>query len=67
MDMTFDYAGLPLVDDWSEIVYDDDTDFPAPLDYGKIKVRAWRGHNYINNPMTDLAGVDLILAENWWP
>ncbi len=34
---------------------------------GKIKVYAWRGPNYINNPDTDEAGVGWILAENWWP
>lgn len=64
---SFDYAGLPLVPGWSEIIYADDTDFPAPLDYGKIKVKAWRGHNYIDNPLSDVAGVDWTLAEDWWP
>lgn len=34
---------------------------------GKIAVLAWRGPNYINDPATDVAGVDWILAENWWP
>ena len=34
---------------------------------GKIKLRAWRGPDYVNDPMTDDAGVDWILAENWWP
>ncbi len=34
---------------------------------GKIKVFAWRGPDYIDVPETDLAGVDWILAENWWP
>ena len=33
----------------------------------KIAVRAWRGPNYISNPATDTAGVDWILAEDWWP
>jgi hypothetical protein len=34
---------------------------------GKIKVFAWRGPEYIRNKNTDMAGVDWILAENWWP
>lgn len=34
---------------------------------GKIKLKAWRGPTYINNPETDEAGVGWILAENWWP
>ena len=34
---------------------------------GKIKLRAWRGPTAINNPATDVAGVDWILAENWQP
>ena len=34
---------------------------------GKIKLRAWKGHDYISNTETDNAGVGWILAENWWP
>ena len=34
---------------------------------GKIKVFAWKGPEYIRNVNTDMAGVDWILAENWWP
>ena len=33
----------------------------------KIKLYAWRGPDYINNPDTDTSGVGWILAENWWP
>jgi hypothetical protein len=33
---------------------------------GKIKIKAWRGHDYILDPETDFAGADWILAENWW-
>lgn len=36
-------------------------------DLYKIKVKAWRGPRYIGNPETSQAGVDWILAENWWP
>jgi hypothetical protein len=34
---------------------------------GKIKFYAWKGPEFINNPRVDVAGVDWILAENWWP
>jgi hypothetical protein len=34
---------------------------------GKIKLLAWRGHDFINSAATDVAGVGWILAENWWP
>lgn len=34
---------------------------------GKIALYAWRGHGYVFNPDTDVAGVGWILAENWWP
>ena len=34
---------------------------------GKIKFKAWRGPDYIEDPSIDVAGVDWILAENWWP
>lgn len=34
---------------------------------GKIKIFAWRGPDFINDPETDVAGVDWILGERWWP
>jgi hypothetical protein len=34
---------------------------------GKIKLYAWRGTPYIEDPEMDTAGVGWILAENWWP
>ena len=33
----------------------------------KIKLKAWRGPDYVTNTATDIAGVGWILAENWWP
>ena len=46
--------GDPLSGTWNENI-------------GKIKLNTWRGHDYIFNPLTDVAGVGWILAENWWP
>jgi hypothetical protein len=37
------------------------------VNVGKIKIRAWRGPTAIDDPATQTAGVDWILAENWWP
>jgi hypothetical protein len=36
-------------------------------DVGKIKILAWRAHPFVSNANFDVAGVDWILAENWWP
>ena len=34
---------------------------------GKVKIKAWRGPDFIEDPTTDIAGVDWILATRWWP
>ena len=34
---------------------------------GKIKLYTWKGHDFINDPLIDVAGVGWILGENWWP
>ncbi|TCK68515.1 putative secreted protein (Por secretion system target) [Winogradskyella wandonensis] len=34
---------------------------------GKVKLYTWRGHDFINDPATDTAGVGWILAEDWYP
>ena len=66
--LSYHPGGLPLVPNYVEVVKIGD-----PLagtnneNVGKIKVYAWKGHDYINDPETEVAGVDWILAENWWP
>ncbi len=61
-------AGIPLQAGYIEVVEAGD-----PLEgrtgehIGKIKLYTWKGHDYINDVDTDTAGVDWILAENWWP
>ncbi|RMG24779.1 MAG: T9SS C-terminal target domain-containing protein [Bacteroidetes bacterium] len=60
--------GLPLIPGYIELVMEGDTlagDSNQHLH--KIKLYAWRGHDYIENPEVDQAGVGWILAENWWP
>jgi hypothetical protein len=60
--------GIPLIPGLIEIVQARD-----PLagvyreNVDKIKIYTWRGHKYIKNPKTEVAGVGWILAENWWP
>ncbi|MHC4909794.1 MAG: DUF6851 domain-containing protein [Planctomycetota bacterium] len=34
---------------------------------GRIAVKAWKGPDFIDDPDTDVAGVDWILADYWWP
>ncbi len=62
-------AGIPLIPGIIEVVGEDD---PLAAGFnsgnvGKIKIRGWRGPDYILNPEMDKAGVDWILAERWWP
>ena len=63
----FDVTGLPLIEGFCELVTADDSVFVNPTDIEKLKVRAWKGPDYIDNPDLDEAGVDWILAELWWP
>jgi hypothetical protein len=60
--------GLRLIDGLIELIKEGD-----PLvgklneNIGKLKVHSWKGPDYISNPQVQTAGVDWILAENWWP
>ena len=38
-----------------------------PTQLHRLKVRSWRGPAFIEDPLTDLAGVGWIPAFNWWP
>ena len=61
-------GGINLLDGFIALV--DSNDILAGASYehvDKIKLKAWRGPEFIVNPETELAGVDWILAENWWP
>jgi len=60
--------GLPLVDGYIELVNEGDDLAGASNEHiGKIKFYAWKGPDFIIDPEVDQAGVDWILAENWWP
>jgi hypothetical protein len=61
-------GGIPLVPGYIELVEEDDPLVGDSLQHlNKIKLYAWKGPDYIEEPSTDVAGVDWILAENWWP
>lgn len=64
----FSAQGMQLVPGLIETVQPADTlTWAKGSDLGKVKVRAWRGPNFIPNPETTYAGVSWILAEGWWP
>ncbi|MFD2823551.1 T9SS type A sorting domain-containing protein [Lacinutrix iliipiscaria] len=66
--LSYDPHGLPLIPNFIEIVESGDPLAGAGDEYvGKIKIRAWKGPDYIDDPETDIAGVDWIYGENWWP
>ena len=60
--------GLALIPGFVELIYPGD-----PLaglqneNLYKIKAKAWRGPTFIGNAQTDVAGVDWVLADYWWP
>jgi len=65
---SYHVGGLPLITNYIELVEVGD-----PLagsnnqNVGKIKLYAWKGPDYITNPATTAAGVDWILAADWFP
>lgn len=60
--------GIPLLDGFVETVQANDPLAGANDEHvGKIKLFTWRGHDFIEDPEIDVAGVGWILAENWWP
>ena len=60
--------GMPLYDGLIELVEADDSVSGFRDEHvGKIKFRAWQGPDFIEDPNADVAGVQWILAEDWWP
>ncbi len=64
----YHYQGLPLIPNFIELVQPADTlnGFMSG-DIGQVKIRTWKGPSYIPNPLNTYAGVNWILAKNWWP
>ena len=60
--------GIPLFPGYIEVVRPGDPIGGGAVEHvGKIKVKAWRGTNFVADPTADTAGVDWILAERWVP
>ena len=61
-------TGIPLKQGYVELVMESDSLEGEENEHvGKIKFKSWRGPDFIEDPREDAAGVDWILAENWWP
>jgi len=60
-------GGIPLEPGYIELVESGDPLAGAgDLNMGKIKIKAWRGPDFLGPP-TNIAHVGWILAENWYP
>ncbi|WP_034058911.1 T9SS type A sorting domain-containing protein [Lacinutrix jangbogonensis] len=65
---SYDPHGMPLITNLIELVtIGDPLAGPNDENIDKIKIKAWKGPDYIADPNTDAAGVDWILGEKWWP
>ena len=66
--MSYHPAGLPLIPGKVEVILSGDPLAGVNDEFvGDMKIKAWRGHNAINNVDVDEAGVDWILASEWEP
>ncbi|GJM35537.1 MAG: hypothetical protein DHS20C18_45380 [Saprospiraceae bacterium] len=60
--------GLPLIPGFVELITaGDPLQGPNGQYIGEVKIYAWKGPDFIDNPMSDVAGVGWIRALNWWP
>lgn len=61
-------VGIPLLPNYIELI--DSLDPLAGINFenvNKIKLYTWKGHEFINDPETDVSGAGWIIGENWWP
>jgi len=65
----YDPLGLPLIPGYIELItqVDINNNLFNQSELNDPKVLAWRGPDYILNPMTDVAEVGWIAAKEWWP
>ena len=67
-DLSYDPGGLPLEPGYIELVREGDPLAGEEGEHvGRIKIMSWKGPNYVEDPREEFAGVDWILAEEWWP
>ncbi|MEL7121167.1 MAG: T9SS type A sorting domain-containing protein [Bacteroidota bacterium] len=61
-------GGIILIPDFIELIEEGDSLVGENNEHlNKIKIKAWRGPDYIEDPAMDVAGVGWIRAEDWWP
>ncbi len=64
----YNALGLPLIAGYIELIDANDPLVGSNSEYlNDIKIKAWKGPSYINDPTTDVAGVDWILAKDFMP
>ncbi|MDB4009547.1 T9SS type A sorting domain-containing protein [Polaribacter sp.] len=64
----YDPHGLPLIEDLIAVITEGDALAGSNNQHlGKIKVKSWKGPDFINDPEMDISGVDWILGTRWWP
>ncbi len=65
---SYNAQGFPLIPGYIELIYSGDSLAGESDEYvGEIKIKAWRGPDFIADPLVDEAGVGWIRAKNWWP
>ncbi|WP_298504314.1 T9SS type A sorting domain-containing protein [uncultured Maribacter sp.] len=65
---SYDPHGIPLIPGSIELIESGDVlAGDNNENVGKIKIYAWKGPDFIQDPITDIAGVDWILGTHWWP
>ena len=61
-------GGLPLIPGYIELIEAGDPLQGQSGEYiHEIKIKAWRGPNFIEDPRTDVAGVGWVRTNFWWP
>jgi hypothetical protein len=64
----YDVSGIPLIDGYIEVIQEGDPLAGFANQYvGDIKLFTWKGHDFIENTDTDMAGVGWIRADDWYP
>ena len=65
---SYDPHGMPLIPGLVELIETGDALVgTGDENVNKIKIKSWKGPDFITDPAVDVAGVDWILGEHWWP
>ena len=65
---SYHIGGVPLDTGYIELIETGDP-LAGFMDFfvGKIKFKSWKGPGYITDPTVDMAGVDWIISDYWFP